>query len=283
MTAFTMKAPPAALYCLVLAAFPVRAEMIHLYARKGEATKVMAEIAKGVPVNLPSTRNTTETGVSPLFIAAKFGQTETVRALIRAGAEIDTFFDHPDAPYPYGTPLHVAAYWGRAEVVGLLLEAGAAPDQYDIRVGTPLQMALENGHTEIGDMLIAAGALTRVEQPSINGMIASADLALGNEIARGCEYCHHMEQGSADSEHAGPPLWGIVGRPKGAVEGYEYSNSMAQESDAWSYEALNSFLAAPYRYLPGTRMTVRGIESDSRRAALIAYLRTLSETPVPLP
>ena len=58
---------------------------------------------------------------------------------------------------------------------------------------------------------------------------------------------------------------------------------MLAEGGNWDYEKLNSFIAAPTRYLPGTGMWARGIEEPNRRAAAIAYLRTLADNPAPMP
>jgi cytochrome c len=51
----------------------------------------------------------------------------------------------------------------------------------------------------------------------------------------------------------------------------------------WTYDALNEWLYKPSAYAPGTRMTFAGITSDKQRADVIAYLRSLSDNPEPLP
>jgi cytochrome c len=51
----------------------------------------------------------------------------------------------------------------------------------------------------------------------------------------------------------------------------------------WTYDALNDWLFKPSAYAPGTRMTFAGITSDKQRADVIAYLRSLSDSPEPLP
>ena len=52
---------------------------------------------------------------------------------------------------------------------------------------------------------------------------------------------------------------------------------------AWTYEELDKFLQNPRGYIPGTNMTFAGLTRDQQRADVIAYLRTLSENPQPLP
>ena len=45
---------------------------------------------------------------------------------------------------------------------------------------------------------------------------------------------------------------------------------------------LDEFLAAPKKFLPGTKMVFAGLKKDEDRANLLAYLRTLSNDPKPL-
>ena len=49
------------------------------------------------------------------------------------------------------------------------------------------------------------------------------------------------------------------------------------------YNSLNKFIYSPRADIPGTKMTFIGIKNDQERADVIAYLRTLSDNPKPLP
>ena len=69
----------------------------------------------------------------------------------------------------------------------------------------------------------------------------------------------------------------------GKAEGFGYSKALVAMGGNWDYEALNGFLANPKRYLKGTKMAFAGIKKAKDRANLIVYLRSLSETPKPLP
>ncbi len=268
---------------LSVSAVTLSAEMIHLMARKGDKDAVMAEINKGVPVDLPSTMHTTESGVSPLFVAARFGRTEVVEALIAAGAEVDKFFENESGLYPAGTALFAASAQGHEAVVDLLLAAGADPTRYVPTIGTPLSFALEPGHVNVAAKLIAAGAPERIEAVPIDHLIAAADVDVGKSEATQCHLCHQFEPIEViDRGLVGPPLWDIVGRSIGTAPDFEYSPVMSAQEGEWTYQALNSYLASPYLYMPGARMFTR-VENEERRAAIIAYLRTLSDDPKPLP
>src|SRR3546814_9386601 len=49
------------------------------------------------------------------------------------------------------------------------------------------------------------------------------------------------------------------------------------------YENLNHFLHDPRDFAPGTKMTFRGFSKPEDVANVVAYLRTLSGNPAPLP
>lgn len=117
--------------------------------------------------------------------------------------------------------------------------------------------------------------------PDIATLLAAADAEAGAKVARKCSACHTFDKGGAN--RVGPNLWNIVDRPMGSHEGYNYSSAMAGESGNWTYEKLNHFLASPKDFVPGTKMTFAGIKDDKDRTDLIAYLRTLSDNPAPLP
>jgi cytochrome c len=58
---------------------------------------------------------------------------------------------------------------------------------------------------------------------------------------------------------------------------------MKGKGGTWTYDDLSAFIANPKGYIPGTAMGFAGIPKDSERADVIAYLRTLADSPVPLP
>ena len=51
----------------------------------------------------------------------------------------------------------------------------------------------------------------------------------------------------------------------------------------WTFENLDHFLTNPKGFIPGTAMAFAGLKKPDERANVIAYLRTLSDNPVPLP
>jgi cytochrome c len=116
-------------------------------------------------------------------------------------------------------------------------------------------------------------------------LLATADATAGEAVFKKCATCHTAENGGANK--TGPNLWNIVNRPVASHEGFSYSAPMKEfasgGSTVWDYEHLNHFLAAPKGYIKGTAMGFAGVKKDDERANLIAYLRTLSDSPAPLP
>jgi cytochrome c len=115
--------------------------------------------------------------------------------------------------------------------------------------------------------------------------LASADLAAGQTAEKKCSACHTIDSGGANK--VGPNLWNIVNRPIASHEGFSYSGAMKEFSQGgsvvWDYEHLDHFLTSPKGLVKGTAMGFAGIKNPTERANLIAYLRTLADTPAALP
>lgn len=112
-------------------------------------------------------------------------------------------------------------------------------------------------------------------------LLVNAKVEDGQSAAKRCVACHSFDNGGKNG--IGPNLYNIVGKPLGAAPDFAYSSALKEKGGDWNYEALNSFLLNPKGYIAGTKMAFGGIKKDEERAALIAYLRSLSDAPKPLP
>jgi cytochrome c len=98
------------------------------------------------------------------------------------------------------------------------------------------------------------------------------DAAAGQLVFKKCALCHYAEP---NKTKIGPSLWGVVGRPSGSMPGYTYSTAMKAYDHVWTPENLFVYLKAPMQVVKGTKMTFVGLQSETDRKNVIAYLETL--------
>ena len=99
---------------------------------------------------------------------------------------------------------------------------------------------------------------------------SDADLDNGSRLATTCRACHTLDQGGVD--RIGPNLHGFFGREAGARAGFDYSAALSEAEFVWTPRALDAWLAAPVRFLPGNRMIFAAVSDASDRADLVAYM-----------
>jgi cytochrome c len=96
----------------------------------------------------------------------------------------------------------------------------------------------------------------------------------GAEVFKKCRACHDV--GPEAKNKVGPILNGIIGRPAGTIEGYNYSDANKQAGAkglVWTEEVMFKYLESPLTFMPGTKMAFAGIKDEQDRKDVIAYLK----------
>lgn len=108
-------------------------------------------------------------------------------------------------------------------------------------------------------------------------LASDADADAGERLYSACKDCHEIGAGARNK--VGPHLDGIIGRTAGSVEGFKYSTAMRKAGKnglTWTQEDLDAYLVKPRQFIPGNRMSFRGMPNPADRANLISYLAVAS-------
>ena len=99
----------------------------------------------------------------------------------------------------------------------------------------------------------------------------TADLDAGETQFNKCRSCHTITAGKMNM--TGPHLYGVFGRHAATAEGYTYSDAMKAHNVVWDFNTLDIYLKSPQTVVEGTKMGFMGIQNDTDRHNLIAYLK----------
>mgnify|MGYP002080364130 CR=1 FL=1 len=116
----------------------------------------------------------------------------------------------------------------------------------------------------------AAAAAPAFDAAKVAAAVASANAGAGADVFKKCTSCHTIDKGGAAK--TGPNLNGVVGRAKGSVAGFGYSDEIKAKGGAWTEADLATFIHDPKGYAKGTKMVFAGIKDPGDLANLIAYL-----------
>ena len=99
----------------------------------------------------------------------------------------------------------------------------------------------------------------------------AGDVSRGKILFARCAACHDAVAGV---NRIGPTLKGVFGRRAGSLQVFAYSSALKTKAPLWNDTTLDAYLAAPMKFVPGTKMAFSGLPVAGQRADLIAYLKT---------
>ena len=120
----------------------------------------------------------------------------------------------------------------------------------------------------------AAPAAADAAAPAAAVTLASLTpvVANGEKVFKQCMACHSVKAGE---NKVGPSMNAIVGRTAGQVAGFNYSTANKTSGKVWDKDTLFTYLEAPQKFMPGTKMAFAGLKKPQDRADVISYLETL--------
>lgn len=140
-----------------------------------------------------------------------------------------------------------------------------------------------NDARSVSFLVIAALAASCGQKESASDAPSGASAAAPTIEERGraafsaCAICHSTKDpnGPGYAPMVGPSLFKVYGAKSGHIDGYDYSQAMRDANLTWDEATLDEYLANPQQVVPQTRMAFVGEADPNKRAAIIAYLKTL--------
>ncbi|MBV9824641.1 MAG: cytochrome c family protein [Alphaproteobacteria bacterium] len=128
---------------------------------------------------------------------------------------------------------------------------------------------------EAGAAAPTAAAATAPAGPDpIDALMAKADPAKGQQVAKVCLQCHTFDKGGANK--IGPNLFDVTEENIASAPGYQFSQALsADKGDKWDVDKLNKWLFNPQNFAKGTKMSFPGLPKAQDRADVVAYLQSL--------
>lgn len=171
------------------------------------------------------------------------------------------------------------------KILGAVLGAWLLILVLNFIVGPSLYHPHHLAHDERGYVIAVPedGAAPAENEPvSLATLLANADISKGERQTAKCVSCHTFEKGGANG--TGPNLWNVLQRGRATSDFGNYSAGMKAMGGSWDFDSMFHFLKNPSGFVDKTNMSFAGFgKKDESAADVVAYLNTLSDSPLPLP
>ena len=132
----------------------------------------------------------------------------------------------------------------------------------------------ENSETPATEQVEIAAQEKNFDIPAL---LKVASTENGKKLTAKCTSCHSFDKGGANK--VGPNLYGILGAKIGHRDDYKYSSALLAHGGKWDYKSIFQWIHAPKKFIPGNKMAYGGVSKEQDVADLVAYLRTMNDSP----
>lgn len=157
-----------------------------------------------------------------------------------------------------------------------IVMSGHGHDDKHVGYKLPVTAAVDSGAKGGGTAAPAFSA------DAVVALLKTASPESGQAVFRQCTACHTADKGGKAG--TGPNLWGKLGKEIASSPDFpRYSPAMKNAKGKWDYKNMIEYLHDPKRAIPGNQMAFAGVKNPQQLADLVAYLRSLSDQPAPMP
>lgn len=160
-------------------------------------------------------------------------------------------------------------------------ETAPATAEVSPDAAAPVALATETGAVAEPNAAAAAEAApvapVAPAGPDYAALFAAANIEEGKTLSVKCAMCHDFTD--ARKTLVGPPLYDMFGRDIASLPGINYSagpGSLSNVAGEWDAARLDSFLENPKKFAPATFMALPGMNKESERINMMAYMRSLT-------
>ena len=143
------------------------------------------------------------------------------------------------------------------------------PDEINKNISYTIK---DNSKDEIEDPELKKEKINKeITNASLAKLINESDELMGeNFVKKNCSACHEFSL--PHKNKIGPSLALLLNRKIGSLDGYKYSKAFISKEADWDLLNLYYFLKNPKEWMPGTRMSYRGIKKENDLVNVLKYL-----------
>ncbi len=113
--------------------------------------------------------------------------------------------------------------------------------------------------------------IDKITNAQLAASINDYDEELGKKfITKNCAACHEFKL--PHKNKIGPSLALLFNRKIGSLDGYRYSKAFKEVQGDWNLINLYNFLQKPKEWVPGTKMSYKGIKNENDLKNVLKYL-----------